>query len=101
MECVYKYLQSLNYTNVQNTVMQSKITEWRQWYAGHLNDFHDYTIKNGKNSISMKMHKLNSVKKICETWGNLLLNEKCLITVDDDETNRFIKELFNSNNIEI
>jgi A118 family predicted phage portal protein len=101
MECVYKYLKSLNYANVENSVMKTKIAEWKQWYGGHVDNFHEYTIKNGKNSINMKMHKLNSVKKICETWGSLLLNEKCIITVDDDNTNEFIQNLFDTNNIEI
>lgn len=60
---------------------------WKSWYHGFNEDFHMYTIYNGRNEIPMHRHTLNMAKKCCEDWADLLFNEKCTINLSDTEEN--------------
>ena len=56
---------------------------WESWYRGYCDDFHRYYIYNGTNQIWKERKQLKMGKKACEDWANLLLNEKCSITIKD------------------
>ena len=58
---------------------------WEGWYKGFVEDFHNYNIYNGKQTIQMKKKCLNIAKKACEDWANLLMNDKVSITIKDQE----------------
>lgn len=61
------------------------LNTWEGWYKGYVGTFHDYTIYNGKQDVKKRKKSLNIAKKCCEDWANLLLNDKCTISVKDQE----------------
>ena len=68
------------------------LNEWEGWYKGYVGKFHDYTIYNGKQDVKKRKKSLNIAKKSCEDWANLLLNDKCTISVkDQDELDNVLK----------
>jgi A118 family predicted phage portal protein len=56
---------------------------WEDWYRGYVKDFHKYRIYTGKQYVTVNRKTLRIAKKCCEDWANLLLNEKCSITIKD------------------
>ena len=58
---------------------------WLSWYRGEVNDFHNYRIYNGETYLPMKRKTLQMAKQVCETWANLLLNERCDIIMPDND----------------
>lgn len=71
------------------------LSMWEGWYKGHVDSFHDYKIYNGKKNVKMTKKSLNIAKKACEDWANLLLNDKCHVTIKDQET---LDQVFADNN---
>lgn len=69
------------------------INLWESWYRGFNEDFHKYLIYNGRNEIPMHRHTLNMAKKCCEDWADLLFNEKCMISVSEDESNNVLQDI--------
>lgn len=63
---------------------------WNEWYRGSVSEIHDRTIWNGKNYIKTKLKSLQMAKKVCEDWGNLLMNEKCDIILPDETANELL-----------
>ena len=66
-------------------VQNPELNTWLRWYRGYDKGFHDYTIYNGTKKVKMQKKTLNIAKKSCEDWANMLLNEKCEITIKDQE----------------
>lgn len=62
-----------------------ELKTWLKWYKGFDRGFHEYSIYNGAKKVKMQKKTLNIAKKSCEDWANLLLNEKCEITIKDKE----------------
>ena len=56
-------------------------TYW-SWYRGFVDNFHNYRMYNGENYISLTKKSLQMAKKVCETWADLLINEKCDIILN-------------------
>lgn len=70
----------------KNIESQSEyLSLWEAWYKGYVKDFHKYTIYTGKQYVDVNRKTLRIAKKCCEDWANLLLNEKCSITIKDQE----------------
>lgn len=61
------------------------LEEWKSWYEGYVKKFHNYKVYTGKKYVTLKKKSLNIAKKSCEDWANLLLNEKCSITIKDNQ----------------
>ena len=74
------------------------IEKWMEWYKGNVPSFHVYTVYNGVDKIKCGRATLGIAKKVCEDWGNLLMNERVNITLSDDTTNTFVHEVFENNN---
>ena len=68
---------------------------WEDWYRGFVKDFHKYSIYTGKTYVDVNRKTLRIAKKCCEDWANLLLNEKCSITIKDQDK---LDELLYRNN---
>ena len=58
---------------------------WERWYRGYDQDFHKYYVYNGSNQIWKERKQLKMGKKASEDWANLLMNEKCSITIKDND----------------
>ena len=58
---------------------------WEAWYKGYDKEFHKYYIYNGVNKIWKERKQLKMGKKASEDWANLLLNEKFVVTIPDND----------------
>lgn len=81
-----------------DTLMQTHIELWKDIYRGTVPKFHNYKIYNGKVLVGKNRKSLKMGKRVCEDWANLLMNEKVMINVDDDELNKRIYKVFEENN---
>ena len=79
----------------------SKVDEWKEWYDGDVDKFHNYTVYNGQKRISMHRYGLGMAKKVCEDWANLLMNEKVKVTLEGDAEQEFFDTVCRENNFEI
>lgn len=71
--------------------------KWLGWYKGHVKEFHDYKIYNGKNFVGRTRSSMQMAKKVCEDWANLVLNEKVEITSPDEKFNEMLQEVLQQN----
>ena len=70
---------------------------WGSWYKGNVRNFHNYRIFNGTTYVDVEMKSMQMAKYFCETWANLLLNEKCDIVIPEAGKEKFDKVLDNTN----
>jgi A118 family predicted phage portal protein len=78
-----------------------KIDEWKKWYKGKVNDFHEYDVFLAKGQkTSVEMQSLGMPKKICEDWADLLYNEKTFIVIDDASLQKVFNDVLLLNNFE-
>jgi len=82
-----------------NDSLSGEIEKWKTWYRGNVKGFHNYTVWNGKKSVNSVRASLQLGKSICENIANLLFNEKCLIAIESEETDTFVKQIFDENNV--
>lgn len=68
---------------------------WSSWYRGEVQDFHNDRIYNGENYIDVRRKSLGMGKQVCESWANLLLNERCDIVIPNKEK---LDTILNDNN---
>lgn len=85
--------QEYGYKNKLKEEWKEYYLLWKSWYHGFNEDFHMYTIYNGRNEIPMHRHTLNMAKKCCEDWADLLFNEKCTINLSDTEENEELQKI--------
>ncbi len=72
----------------------SLVSLWAKWYKGKT-PFHRYYIYNGTEKVRLTKRSLQMAKKVCEDWASLLMNEKVLIGVGSETTNKKIQTLLN------
>ena len=78
--------------------ISSNIELYKQWYAGFVPDFHRYKIYDGTKFKQIERFSLKMAKSCGETWANLLINEKTYITLENEEDQLAINDLFNKLN---
>lgn len=74
-----------NYNPDVKNVMQSCIDEWKSWYKGNVNKFHNYYIYNGQKKVKQKRYTMNMAKEISEDWADIIWSEKCYIELNDEK----------------
>ncbi|MCI8357081.1 MAG: phage portal protein [Lachnospiraceae bacterium] len=78
-----------------------QIEIWRSWYNSNVRKFHRYRVYRGNGtSVNCTRYSLGMGKKVCEDMADLLLNEKVTITVSDQNTDSFVKNVLESNSWE-
>jgi len=71
---------------------------WMAWYRSFVDGFHTYRQYNGMGDwIPMKRKSLHMAKHVCESWANLLANEKCGITIPGKQNTIFQNVLNDTN----
>lgn len=79
-------------------VFYRQIEVWRSWYNSNVRKFHKYRVYRGNGtSVRCTRYSLGMAKKVCEDMADLLLNEKVTITVSDQTTDTFVKNVLESN----
>lgn len=66
---------------------------WNEWYRGDVNKIHERRVYNGKNYIKTHLKSLQMAKKVSEDWANLLMNEKCDITLPDKKADEVLDDI--------
>jgi hypothetical protein len=74
-----------------------KLNQWLSWYRGNVMGFHNYRIYNGSEYVEAERKTMGLAKQLCETWANLLMNERCDIILPDDAKEK-LDVIFNETN---
>lgn len=78
-----------------------QIEVWRSWYNSNVKKFHRYKVYRGNgSSVTCTRYSLGMAKKVCEDMADLLLNERVLITIADEITDKFVKKVLTDNTFE-
>lgn len=81
-----------------NEEQYNAIDKWKALYKGYHEDIHNviyHTVDKGKQT--RRMHTLNMPKTVSEEMASLVFNEKCGISISDDNLNDFIDDVFKQN----
>lgn len=75
-----------------------KIEEWNSWYVSNVRNFSFYKVHVGRGGYKRCRRKsMGMAKKLSEDIADLLLNERVAITLDDDVTNTFVRNVLDDN----
>lgn len=101
MQAIIQYLKQNGYQTVDNDFYSNYIKLWFSWYKGKVGSFHNYKQYNGRKKICRTRKTLGMAKKVPEDWANLELNEKVIISVDDEALNKLVEDILNDNNFRV
>lgn len=79
-----------------NERMFNLIDEWKALYRGHAS-FHNLEYQTINGVKQRKMDTLNMPKILSEEMASLIYNEKCEISIDNDNVSELIEEVFKNN----
>lgn len=96
---VCAYLKKLGYDTVDAEYYKT-IQNWMDWYMNSLDDNHKTQYWNGVTVRSRVIKSLGMAKTVCETWANLLMNEKVQIAIEPEAVNTRIHEILDANDFE-
>ena len=77
--------------------MSTYMRDWASWYKGSVNNFHNYRIYNGTNSIDIEMKSMQMGKVISEKWADLLMNERVQFVIKEEDQDKLDTILDNNN----
>lgn len=95
------FFASLGYNISPFLGNEDNISKYEQWYNGIANDFHRYYIYNGNKKIYRNRYSLRFPKKICETFADLICNERVKIHLSDDRSSKILEEILSDNNFRL
>lgn len=74
----------------------ARIAEWESWWKGYNHAFHEFW-ENAAGGVPVKrrLYRMNMAKKICEDWASLLLNDRTVVTVEDECGQEFVRKWMN------
>ena len=94
---VFSYFKDKGIDTLDATFYR-QIEIWRSWYNSNVRKFHRYKVYRGNGaSVNCTRHSLGMAKKVCEDMADLLLNERVLITIADETTDKFVKQVLTDN----
>ncbi len=98
---IFTYFKKKGIDTVDAT-FYSKIAMWDSWYRSDVKKFHWYRIYHGAGHF-VRCHRksLGMAKKICEDISDLLLNEKVKMTINDQQTDAFVKAVLEDANFNV
>ena len=75
-----------------------KIEEWRSWYNANVRNFSAYRVYSGRGTYKRCRRKtMGMAKKLSEDIADLLLNERVKITLSDEDTGEFVRQVLDDN----
>lgn len=75
-----------------------KIDEWISWYNSNVRNFTFYKVHTGRGGYRRCRRKsMGMAKKLSEDIADLLLNERVVITLSDDDTDEFVQRILEEN----
>lgn len=100
MSDITTYLRNNNYKTIEDG-FYTHIKDWLDWYKNGVDEFHKTSFFNGIAEVEREIKSLGMAKTVCETWANLLMNEKVEITTGDDASDEALKKVLHDNNFRI
>jgi len=97
MADVYELIRRVTGIEKQLPKKSIRPKDWLSWYRGNVWGFHNYRIYNGTTHLDLERKSLQMPKFICETWANLLMNERCDIIIPDNEKEKLDNVLQEAN----
>lgn len=80
-----------------NNDWYARISDWNSLYAGHLDSIHNVTSTSIAGTKTRSMLSLNMPKAMAEEMAKLIFNEDSRITVDNEQLNEYLENVFRSN----
>ncbi len=77
---------------------QSRIMSYISWYYGVVENFHRYYIYNGEHKVFRDRYSLHMPKCICESFANLICNEKTKIHLSNENADKILDDILDVNN---
>ena len=77
-----------------------KANEYRSWYSGKVDGFHNYRLYQGQNYLDIVKKTLNMAKTVCEDWADLLGNEKTEIILPENDID-ILNEILDNNRFDV
>lgn len=75
-----------------------KIDEWISWYNSNVRQFTFYKVYTGRGTSKRCRRKsMGMAKKLSEDIADLLLNERVMITLEDEATQEFVQKVLDNN----
>ena len=94
---IFSYFRKSGIDTVDTSFYQ-KINEWISWYNSNVRGFSFYKAYTGRGTYNRCRRKsMGMAKKLSEDIADLLLNEKVMITLEDDATQKFVQEILDEN----
>ena len=94
---IFSYFRDKGIDTVNPTYYR-QIEIWRSWYNSNVKKFHKYKVYRGNGtSVNCLRHSLGMARKVCEDMADLLLNERVTITIADQATDAFVKDVLEAN----
>lgn len=82
---------------IMSESMHDTINNWKAIYKGYYPAWHDVTVKTVGGSKTRRRSSLNIGKVIAEEMANLVFNEQCEISIDDEDFSKNIKNVLSKN----
>ena len=79
---VINYLQEKGFMSIDDS-FYANIRLWASWHKGHVNEFHEHKMYNGKKFISRKRFSLRMAERVCSDIADLLMNEKVKVSTSN------------------
>lgn len=76
---------------------QDRIQNYISWYYGIVENFHRYYIFNGDTKIFRNRYSLHFPKRICESFADLICNEKLSIHLSSDNSSKILDDILEKN----
>ncbi len=94
---IFAYFRNKEIDTLDKTFYR-QIEVWRSWYNSNVRRFHRYKVYRGNGtSVNCTRYALGMAKKVCEDMADLLLNERVIITLGDETTDAFVKQVLTEN----
>ena len=94
---IFSYFKKAGIDTV-DTSFYRKISEWESWYNSNVRGFSFYKAYTGRGTYTRcKRKSMGMAKKLSEDIEDLLLNERVMITLDDEPTQNFVRSIMDQN----
>lgn len=77
---------------------KNSVSNYIAWYYGCVDSFHKYYVFNGDKKIYKNRFSLGFPKKICESFADLICNEKVKFYISSDSATELLRAIFEKNN---
>lgn len=94
---IFSYFKNKGIDTLDPTFYR-RVEIWRSWYNSNVKKFHRYKVYRGNGThVNCNRYALGMAKRVCEDIADLLLNEKVTITIADQTTDTFVKQVLDAN----